>query len=470
VVQINNNGDLNVNRVSHRRNSIAVPEIKIENIHELVITPKPKRANKKAKRIFNKLAKLRVLFSYKQKIHKWEQDLFTGIFSFVNAKNLTRLATVAACILVVYASAANIKAGYDVTVNDKFIGLVGSHEQFDKVYTAICNDLSSSIPIDSCFKGAPKLSLRFYLGNSPISDKELKYSILSAVDKLVDGYAIIIDGNTTVALSDETLAKNVLEKFKQPYISGVPSEQISFDKPVTIEKSRIPISKYMDTVDALAMLKGKSNPLINVKVVRNIEFNQNITFPVKEIKDNSIYSGRSTVFQKGISGIKKVAATVMLINGKETQRTVLNEKIVTSPKEQIVKVGTKALPPTMGTGNFIRPYFGAISSRYGSRWGGFHPGVDLAGSYGDPIKAADNGVVRSASYNGGYGNLIIIDHNNGYATYYGHCSRIIVKSGNRVAKGDVIGYVGSTGNSTGPHLHFEVRQNGVTKNPLNYIK
>ena len=115
------------------------------------------------------------------------------------------------------------------------------------------------------------------------------------------------------------------------------------------------------------------------------------------------------------------------------------------------------------------PTRGSISSRYGSRWGRMHWGLDIACRTGTPIKAADGGTVKSAGYNGAYGYMIEVNHGNGYVTRYAHCSKIYVKSGDKVYKGQTIGAVGSTGRSTGPHLHFEVLKNGVHQNPAKYL-
>ena len=113
-----------------------------------------------------------------------------------------------------------------------------------------------------------------------------------------------------------------------------------------------------------------------------------------------------------------------------------------------------------------------ITSRYGSVESvrdHVHGGLDLAASYGTPIMATADGVVKSAGRTGGYGNLVVIDHGNGVETYYGHCSSINVKVGATVKAGDIIAKVGSTGNSTGNHLHFEIRINGKSVNPQKYI-
>ena len=124
----------------------------------------------------------------------------------------------------------------------------------------------------------------------------------------------------------------------------------------------------------------------------------------------------------------------------------------------------------------IRPISGIITSRYKSS-GRIrrtpHTGLDIATSIGTPIKATSAGTVVYAGwrggYNGGYGNLIAISHGNGIQTLYGHCSKIYVSVGQSVYQGETIGAVGSTGNSTGPHLHFEVRVNGIAYNPQNYL-
>ena len=118
----------------------------------------------------------------------------------------------------------------------------------------------------------------------------------------------------------------------------------------------------------------------------------------------------------------------------------------------------------------IRPIDGVISSRFGMRASGRHTGLDIAGSVGTPIKASASGTVTSVTYsNVSYGNCVIISHGNGIQTLYAHCSEIYVVNGQSVSQGEVIAARGSTGNSTGPHLHFEVRVNGEMVNPEYYV-
>jgi len=110
-----------------------------------------------------------------------------------------------------------------------------------------------------------------------------------------------------------------------------------------------------------------------------------------------------------------------------------------------------------------------ITTLYEMRWGEFHSGIDMATSWGRPFYAASAGTVVLARYNGGYGNNIQIDHGNGVISLYGHASKLVVKEGDRVEAGQVIGHIGDTGFSTGPHLHFEILINGQRTNPIPFM-
>jgi murein DD-endopeptidase MepM/ murein hydrolase activator NlpD len=118
---------------------------------------------------------------------------------------------------------------------------------------------------------------------------------------------------------------------------------------------------------------------------------------------------------------------------------------------------------------FIWPVNGVVVSGFGMRWSRMHEGIDIAAATGTPIWAAASGTVIHAGWLGGYGNLVVVDHGNGLATAYGHASAILVVVGQQVSQGETIALVGSTGRSTGPHLHFEVRTNGVAVDPLLYL-
>lgn len=119
--------------------------------------------------------------------------------------------------------------------------------------------------------------------------------------------------------------------------------------------------------------------------------------------------------------------------------------------------------------SLIQPVSGVITSRFGSRSLGTHSGIDIGVPTGTPIRAAAGGTITFAGYKGSYGYLVVVSHGNGVQTYYAHCSSILVSVGQSVSQGEVIAKAGSTGRSTGSHLHLEVRVNGVAQNPQNYV-
>lgn len=125
-------------------------------------------------------------------------------------------------------------------------------------------------------------------------------------------------------------------------------------------------------------------------------------------------------------------------------------------------------PIRAGSGQFIWPIDGPITSGFGPRWGGMHEGIDISAPTGTPIRAAGSGSIVLAAYSGGYGNYTCISHGGGLSTCYAHQSGFARTSGS-ISQGSILGYVGSTGHSTGPHLHFEVRVNGQAVDPLGYL-
>lgn len=148
-------------------------------------------------------------------------------------------------------------------------------------------------------------------------------------------------------------------------------------------------------------------------------------------------------------------------------------------KVVVVRTGSSGVPVSgMNTGakvelgiSLIRPVSGTLTSRYGLRSRDNHKGIDIGASTGTPIYAAASGTVQVSQYgySGGYGNYIILSHGNGIQTLYGHCSELCVSVGEYVSQGQLIAKVGSTGISTGPHLHLEVRANGIAQDPQNYV-
>jgi murein DD-endopeptidase MepM/ murein hydrolase activator NlpD len=150
----------------------------------------------------------------------------------------------------------------------------------------------------------------------------------------------------------------------------------------------------------------------------------------------------------------------------QEQSATLAARIRSAQSSSVVVPGQTGEPSAAG---FIWPVQGVLTSGFGWRWGRMHEGIDLAVPVGTPVVAAAAGTVIVAGWFGGYGNLVVVDHGNGFATAYGHNTSVTVGVGQLVAQGQLISYSGSTGHSTGPHVHFEVRVNGTAVDPLGYL-
>lgn len=215
-----------------------------------------------------------------------------------------------------------------------------------------------------------------------------------------------------------------------------------------------------------------SNPLVSVESVIEGKKTEVIPYTTKVTKDKSVSSTREK--QKGQNGEKQVTYVLTKKNGRVTENKILAEVITRKPVDRIVVTGTRnsyTLTASRGgshIGGLSWPIRGAITSNYGSR-GGSHTGLDINGTTGQSIRAAGSGTVTFAGRNGNYGLLVTIDHGNGLKTRYAHCSSLLVKVGGKVSKGEVIARVGSTGRSSGSHLHFEVISGGSYQSPLRFL-
>ncbi|MGJ9459164.1 peptidoglycan DD-metalloendopeptidase family protein [Oceanobacillus sp. CF4.6] len=211
-------------------------------------------------------------------------------------------------------------------------------------------------------------------------------------------------------------------------------------------------------------------PFVDVIITEEKLVKDTIGYETEVIESDEMYKGEEKVKQEGKDGIKEVLYSIEKTNGKQTDKKALDETVTKDPVKEVIIKGTKILSPT-GTGDMVWPAVGGyISSHPGERWGKTHKGIDIARPSNRNILAADNGVVESAGFNsGGYGNKVVINHNNGMKSIYAHLSSIDVKVGQVLEKGSKIGVMGSTGNSTGIHLHFEVYKNGALQNPTEYV-
>ncbi len=430
----------------------------------------------------------------------------------------TAVVAVAVCFTV---NTLNWSFGYEVIVDGENIGLVTDKAVIYEAIDGVREKLSDYFGEASDYSKEP-VFVRRIVDEDKLADKtELEDALLSNIDTMVEAYAVYVDGEVLFGVSGEEAAEWVFAKYKQKFTEGEISDDmvVDFCEETQVKKEFIHIALLETPESALEVLSGNSKelatykvkaddtlwdiaekydtsvehllaindsitdnikegmeikveenvPKLSVRSVQTVSLTEEVPYTVEKIKDDSIYEGRTVVSRAGQNGSARVLAKVTKINGVQVDKDVLESETVTEPVAQVEKIGTKKRPPTTGSGTFIRPTYGTLTSRYGSRWGRSHQGIDIGGSYNSPIKAADGGVVTYAGWMSGYGNYVVINHENGYQTAYGHCASLDVSTGDRVAKGDVIAKMGNTGRSTGTHLHFEVRKDGQYVNPLNYV-
>ena len=247
---------------------------------------------------------------------------------------------------------------------------------------------------------------------------------------------------------------------------------ISFDPKDAVENGLTQNSKILPG-DALTVVREEET--LEVRITKVESWEEEIAYTTETTKSKELNSGTKRVTQKGENGIRTVTAQrVYDANGNQLSQQILSTVVTKEPVTEKVTVGTKKVSSgasyITGRGQFIWPVPGY---RNCSRWyGGSHKGVDICAAAGTPIYASAGGTVTKAGYNragagNGYGNSIIISHGNGYTTVYAHCLSLVVHAGQSVKQGQLIGYVGSTGRSSGNHCHFEIRRNGSYIAPQN---
>lgn len=442
-----------------------------------------------------------------QKISKLDLRKICGITAFLYG-----------ILLFSAVAVLDLDIGYKVVVNNKNYGTVASIEEAKTVISEAVNEVSAS-------ENAFSYNNSGYFFNitkksNMLSGELIKNEIIADLDGLVFGYGIIVDGQVIAAMENEEEAKALVNELLMSYKTE--ANEVCFVNNVEVAGTRVRDSLIMNRENAVLAITGSrvepvlhtvqagetfseiaerysissadlinNNggitpeklqigqkltvtapiPLISVKSTEQITAVEKVPYEVTEQKDSSLYQGIRKVIKSGVYGQKNVVYNVTKVNNNVTEKTKIDEAFISYPTNEVVAVGTKAKPKKSATGNFIRPYYGSITSRFGSRWGRNHNGIDYGGRVGDPVKAADGGTVTFAGWNnGGYGYLIKINHGNGKETYYAHLSKVGVKVGQKVAQGEVIGKLGNTGRSTGPHLHFEIRVNGRAVNPSGYVR
>ncbi len=438
----------------------------------------------------------------------------------IKANRLTAV-TIMTSLLIVVMSMMVYSVGLQITIDGEPVGYVMAGEDFEQGLMLVEKQVSEVLGRPYTMNPNVMYSFEIVDRDKVLNGQQLRNLLFSRISEVSELYVLTVDGEVVGASASEATLKNMINEILNP--SSDPNVRTEFNREVKIAKqfadtsfirsydemrellmsniheeqtyeirpgdtleriarkhgtNKATILSYNPGLDPGRLIAGKdivvkpAIPFLSVTQTRRVEYTEQIAYKTVEIKDSTIYRGKTKVKTNGVKGQTKVVADVVYKDNKEVSRTILSTQVVREPVDKVVLVGTKTPPKTMATGKLRRPVVGGyISSNYGYRRRGreFHTGVDFAISYGSRVSAADGGTVSFAGWKGDYGYLVIINHGNGLQTYYAHNSKLTVRAGQKVAKGEQIAKIGSTGRSTGPHCHFEVRVNGKHVSPWKYI-
>ena len=290
--------------------------------------------------------------------------------------------------------------------------------------------------------------------------------------------ALYIDGKLIGAVKNGNELQSALD-------AVLANAKADYDDTTTTEfANAVEVKPYngndsLTTVDALM---AQAADKLSIKLETDWTYETETGFDTDITYDESQPSSYEEVTQEGVNGVSQITIRLTYTDGIQTDAVIPRKSLSAQA------VNTAKKKPSAATTGYkskqqaacqrqaalcgLFPHTHNITSYMEWRWGRMHNGIDIAGGddYGQPFIASDGGtVIWSGNDGGGYGNYVMIDHGNGYVTVYGHASELACSTGDYVSQGQTIGYVGSTGNSTGPHLHFEIRLNGDYQNPLNYV-
>ena len=430
-----------------------------------------------------------------------------------------------AVMVGVIAFGLNQSYAVKVSLDGQEIGVIDNYTVLKNADSVIKNKL---VTLDDSQQWSmePEIEITTKMGNTVVDERQLSDAILQASEEdIVTATGLYVDGKFHGAVENVEPVQNAIDSMLEPYDDGDENKTVGFVQNVSLTEgifftdTIVDESQLTEKITGLVegevwytVVQGDSPSLIASKnglrlrelynlnpeleggglwVGDQVLVSQAVPFlqvkeVVREVRDvetaysteqranNSMNLGTTKTVQKGEKGLNKVTVDVTYIDGIAHSETVIETVVVKEPVKEIIEVG-RYLPSVgvltnTGSGAFGWPTGGGV--RISRGFAGQYPahnGVDIAGPYGTPIYASDSGIVTTAKYtNRGYGVYLIVDHGNGYQTVYGHCSSLLVGYGEQVQKGQLIARMGSTGNSTGNHLHFEIRSGNHRYDPYKF--
>lgn len=316
---------------------------------------------------------------------------------------------------------------------------------------------------------APKFSFNFSFETPDTSAEELSASIISHSADILSGYSVQIDGVDKFYVADKSLVESAVNNFCNSFnVEGLECTN-TLKNEISYKEAYIEQDIVASTDEIESVISG-----LEVTTVANKVTTYYIPYETVTTRTSAKKTGYIAVTKAGINGVNEKVEEITYINGVQVSSEVVSDSVVTDPVNEEVVVGTgkssySTVVHNASTKGYVWPLEvrGVITSYWGD--GRNHKGLDIAAPAGTEIHAVKAGTVVLAGWDRDYGYNVIIDHGNGVKTRYAHSRKLHVKVGDKVSQGEFIAEVGTTGQSTGNHCHFEVIINGTRVNPAPYL-
>ena len=455
-----------------------------------------------------------------------------GVQRFCEAKKKPLLIAISLILVFIVGAAGivNYFTAYEYSYGDKKLGYVKNKDDVLQITAMVQNALTEEKDMTVVLDARDDISFkRVFTGNKDIvidSQDGVLQRLSYLGDINVKAYGMYVDGKKVGAVRDKETAAEVLLDIQDKYANhdkGTKINEAVIVENVEFRESNTPMNDVMtrkalveklcteteketvhtvengETLDSIAenhnltkeqiianndnltdeqlkvgstIVLKETGPLLTVRITETRSYEEKTDYKTIKKADDEMYEGDTEVSRKGKKGKSIFVDRTVSVNGEVVKTEHLKHEVEKKPVDKVIRVGTKERPPTTGTGTFIWPAYDGtftVTSEFKWRWGRQHQGIDMGCRTGNDVLAADGGTVIHAGWQGGYGQLVIIDHENGIQTYYAHNSALLVSRGDKVFQGQHIAEAGNTGNSFGSHIHFGVKDNGTFQNPRNYL-
>ena len=356
------------------------------------------------------------------------------------------------------------RAGTLVLADGRPLGLIEDAAALPAAVTALEQSASALAGADYTLPVSIKTRPLRAASSMFLTEEELQAGLIEASGELDTLAVISVDGKQAGVCRSAEDAQAVLDRVMAQHTTAA-DKNASFVQDVRVDTVVAQAALAQDTGALLAQL----SPRLDVSATRSVTYTEAIPYETITRENDALDQTYRATVQEGSEGEVVVTAQIETLDGEEQRRTILARTVLSQATDEIVEVGTRNVG--IGTGDFMVPVSSyTFTSGFKMRWGRLHGGVDLAVPEGTPVYAADNGkVIVAGNLGDGYGNYIILDHQNGYKTLYAHNSELLVSVGDVVAQGEQIALSGNTGNSTGPHVHFEIQVNDEKVDPQQFV-